>query len=68
MDGILRGDQKSRFDAYTRGRNWGWLSANDVRKLENMAPIEGGDAYLQPLNMIDVNSSNDSQSNDIENE
>ena len=68
MDGLLRGDIRSRYEAYTKGRQWGWISANDVRKLENMAPIEGGDAYLQPLNMIDVNSSNDSQSNDIENE
>ena len=68
MDGLLRGDIRSRYEAYTKGRQWGWISANDVRKMENMAPIDGGDAYLQPLNMIDVNSSNDSQSNDIENE
>jgi HK97 family phage portal protein len=68
MDGILRGDIRSRYEAYTKGRQWGWLSANDVLKMENMAPIVGGDAYLQPMNMIDVNSSNDSQSNTTENE
>ena len=54
MDGLLRGDIRSRYEAYTKGRQWGWISANDVRKLENMAPIDGGDAYLQPMNMIDV--------------
>lgn len=54
MEGLLRGDIKSRYEAYTKGRQWGWHSANDVRRMENMAPIEGGDVYLQPLNMVAV--------------
>jgi HK97 family phage portal protein len=54
MDGLLRGDIRSRYEAYTKGRQWGWISANDVRKFENLAPIEGGDAYLQPMNMVEV--------------
>lgn len=53
VSGLLRGDQKSRYEAYAIGRNWGWLSANDVRRLENMPPIAGGDRYLSPLNMVD---------------
>ena len=62
MDGLLRGDIRSRYEAYTKGRQWGWISANDVRKLENMAPIDGGDAYLQPLNMVEVGTAqNDDQ-------
>ena len=40
--------------AYTKGRQWGWISANDVRKFENLAPIEGGDAYFKPMNMVEV--------------
>lgn len=48
---LLRGDQKSRYEAYAIGRTNGWLSANDIRRLENMNPIPGGDTYLQPLNM-----------------
>lgn len=56
MEGLLRGDIKTRYEAYTKGRQWGWISANDVRKFENLAPIEGGDAYLQPLNMTEVGS------------
>jgi HK97 family phage portal protein len=51
MASLMRGDQKSRYEAYATGRNWGWLSANDVRKLENMNSIDGGDEYLTPLNM-----------------
>jgi len=54
MDGLLRGDVRSRYEAYTKGRQWGFISANDIRKLENMPPIEGGDIYLQPLNMVDA--------------
>lgn len=52
MDGIMRGDIKSRYEAYSVGRQWGWLSANDVREKENMNPIDGGDMYMVPLNMI----------------
>ena len=50
---LLRGDLKSRYDAYAVGRQWGWLSVNDVRKLESLNPLppEIGDVYLTPLNM-----------------
>ena len=51
MEGLMRGDQKARYEAYAVARNWGWLSVNDIRDLENLNPIEGGDIYLQPLNM-----------------
>lgn len=51
--GLVRGDIKTRYGAYAVGRQWGWLSANDVRELEDMNPVEGGDAYLVPLNMVD---------------
>ena len=54
LSGLLRGDQKSRYDSYAAGRQWGWLSINDIRRLENMPPVAHGDSYLQPLNMTDV--------------
>lgn len=54
--GLIRGDIKTRYAAYAVGRMWGWLSANDVREKEDMDPIEGGDVYLQPQNMIDIKS------------
>lgn len=37
--------------AYAQGRQWGWLSVNDIRRLENMNTIPNGDIYLEPLNM-----------------
>ena len=60
MEGLLRGDLKSRYESYTKARNWGWLSANDIRRLESLPPIENGDVYLQPLNMVNVATQNNS--------
>lgn len=54
VDGLMRGDIKSRYAAYATGRQWGWLSANDIRGFENQNPIEGGDVYVTPLNMAPV--------------
>lgn len=54
LEGLLRGDIKSRYEAYAIGRNWGWLSADDIREIENMNPLpdEQGKVYLIPLNMV----------------
>lgn len=54
IDGLLRGDLPSRYTAYAQGRQGGWLSVNDVRRLENMNEIDEGDIYLEPLNMKDA--------------
>lgn len=54
VSGLLRGDQASRYAAYAVARQWGWLSVNDIRRLENLPPITGGNTYLQPLNMVDA--------------
>jgi HK97 family phage portal protein len=55
LDGLMRGDLASRYTAYNTGRNAGFLSVNDIRGFENLNPIEGGDRYLEPLNMQAVN-------------
>lgn len=53
VDGLLRGDSKTRYRNYALGRQWGFLSVNDIRKMENWNPIgEEGDVYMVPLNMI----------------
>ncbi|WTW96594.1 phage portal protein [Streptomycetaceae bacterium NBC_01309] len=52
VDALLRGDTLSRFQAYAVGRQWGWLSTNDIREMENRNPVPGGDVYLVPLNMV----------------
>ena len=55
VDGLLRGDYQSRMNGYAVGRQNGWMSANDIRELENMDKIseeQGGDLYLVNGNMI----------------
>lgn len=62
VDGLLRGDTQTRFNAYAIARQWGWLSINDIRRLENMNPIpEGGDIYLSPLNMTDASQAGEQE-------
>ena len=52
FNALLRGDTEQRFRGYAIARNWGWLSANDIRRKENENTIgPEGDTYLQPLNM-----------------
>ena len=54
VDGLLRGDYQSRMNGYSIARQNGWLSANDIREMEDMNPIpdvEGGNLYLINGNM-----------------
>jgi len=82
LDGLMRGDYKSRQEGYAIGRQNGWMSANDIRRLESMNPIsedEGGDLYLVNGNMlplknagsfakdnIDTSQENDKDGDDID--
>ncbi len=51
VDGLLRGDIKSRYDAYMTAVTNGWMSRNEVREKENMNPEDGLDDFLVPMNM-----------------
>ena len=49
VDGLLRGDYASRMTGYATARQNGWMSANDIREMEDLNPIpdeEGGNLYL----------------------
>ena len=48
---LMRGDLKGRYESYGKGIQWGILSPNDCRELEDENPREGGDIYLTPMNM-----------------
>ena len=55
VEGLLRGDYQSRMNGYATARQNGWMSANDIRELENLdrIPAElGGDLYLVNGNML----------------
>jgi HK97 family phage portal protein len=61
IDGLLRGDIESRYAAYAVGRQWGWLSADDVRSKENLNPLpsDAGKIYLVPINMAPADRINE---------
>ena len=59
VEGLLRGDYQSRMNGYAIARQNGWMSANDIRELENLDRIpteDGGDLYLINGNMLPMAS------------
>ena len=59
VEGLLRGDYQSRMNGYATARQNGWMSANDIRELENLDRIpaeQGGDLYLINGNMLPLQS------------
>lgn len=57
MDALLRGDLKSRYDAYSVAMQAGFMSVNMIQRLEDQPAVEGGDAFRVPLANIDLNAS-----------
>lgn len=51
IDGLLRGDFKSRMEGYGLMIQWGLATPNEIRRLMNLAPLAGGDERMHPLNM-----------------
>ncbi len=61
MNSLLRGDLKSRYDAYGIGVEKGWLSPNEVRGWEDLNKIPGGDTYTQQINKEPLNENKGSE-------
>ncbi len=53
---LIRLDATAKASSYAAGRQWGYFCANDIRRMENLPPIEGGDVYLSPANMLPSDS------------
>src|SRR5437867_6543461 len=51
LNALLRGDTASRYAAYAIGRQWGFLSVNDILDLEDLNQVPEGDGRLEPLDM-----------------
>lgn len=51
VEGLLRGDSKQRAEFYTAMHRMGVLSTNDIRRLENLPPVDGGDVRYRELNL-----------------
>jgi HK97 family phage portal protein len=51
LDGLLRGSSEARALFYKSAINDGWMTRNEVRRLEDLNPMPGLDEFLRPLNM-----------------
>lgn len=58
LNGLLRGDMQTQFSSYSTGMQAGYLAVNDVRRLMDMPPVEGGDQYRVPLANVNVDAAN----------
>ena len=56
LDGLLRGNMKARYEAYSIGLQQGFLNADEVRELEDMDPLPNGQGkiYRFPLNLAEA--------------
>ena len=55
---LLRGDTTTRFAAYNSALQSGWLSINDIHRLEDLRPVDGGEVYRVPLANVDLGAAN----------
>jgi HK97 family phage portal protein len=56
LDGLLRGDSNSRFSAYSTGIQAGYLTVNDIRRFEDLQPIQGGEILRVPLANVNIDA------------
>lgn len=56
VDAFMRGNTKERSEVYGTALNTGWLTVNEVRRMENLPPVPGGDVLRSPLNMQELGS------------
>ncbi len=54
LNELLRGDTFRRYQGYAFGRQWGFLSINDIRRMEDLPNVPGGDDYMVPMNMTNA--------------
>lgn len=66
LSGLLRGDLATRYEAYRVGREAGFLSVDEIRGFENMSKVDGGDTYMQPLNMAPLGVSQNAQASEVQ--
>lgn len=54
QEGMLKGDTKNRYEAYEVAIRSGWMSINEVRALENLNPVDGGDEHYLQMQMVPI--------------
>lgn len=56
MDGLVRADFATRMQGYSIATQGGWMSINDIKRLEDMPPVDGGDVYRVPLANVNLSA------------
>jgi HK97 family phage portal protein len=54
LEGLLRGDSKARAEFYASGLQNGWRTINEVRELENLPPVTGGDVPRMQMQNVPI--------------
>ena len=54
LDGLVRADFATRMQGYSVAIQGGWMSINDIHRLEDWKPIDGGDVYRVPLANVNL--------------
>nr|WP_236761818.1 phage portal protein [Agrobacterium tumefaciens] len=54
LEGLLRGDSAARAGFYQSGLTNGWMTINEVRSLENMPPVAGGDVPRMQMQNVPI--------------
>jgi HK97 family phage portal protein len=62
LEGRLRGDIQSQNEAFSKSVGGPWQTVNEIRRIKNLPPVEGGDEILAPLNMTQVGAIGDGTS------
>jgi hypothetical protein len=68
VDALLRGDIATRYESYATARNNGWLSADEIRSMENQNPLPDGTGarYYMPANMLEVRAVEQGEQQDVQ--
>ncbi|MDW9726311.1 phage portal protein [Sinorhizobium meliloti] len=61
LEGLLRGDSAARASFYQSGLNNGWMTINEVRALENMPPVDGGDVPRMQMQNVPITQAGQQQ-------
>ena len=61
LEGLLRGDSAARASFYQSGLNNGWMTINEVRALENMPPVDGGDVPRMQMQNVPITEAGQQQ-------
>lgn len=64
LDALLRGNIKDRYEVYAKGTQNGIMTRNEARQLENLPPMDGGDALTAQTNLVPIDMLGQIQSGD----